>query len=357
MRVVHVVPALFGADGTVGGAERYALELARHMAVSVETSLVTFGDEDRDECAGGLHVRVLAKPTYVRGQRSNPFHFGLFRLLREADIVHCHQQHVLTSSAVALWCRATRRRVFVSDLGGGGWDVSAYVSTDRWFHGHLHLSDYSRRVFGHEGKPWARVISGGVDIDRFCPEEPGGRTTTPIFVGRILPHKGIDDLIAALPPQMDLKIIGPRNDSGTIETLQGLAGERPVRFCHDVDDATLVGEYRRALCLVLPSVYRSASGAETTVPELLGQTLLEAMACQTPVVCTNVASMPEVVDDGVSGFVVPPNDPVTLGRRLQWLAEHPDHAAAMGAAGRRIVLEHFQWPHVVRRCLDAYACA
>jgi glycosyltransferase involved in cell wall biosynthesis len=194
-----------------------------------------------------------------------------------------------------------------------------------------------------------------VDVDRFCPVEPVERSTTPIFVGRILPHKGIDDLIAALPSQMALKIIGPRNETGTIDSLRVLAGERPVAFCHDVDDSTLVNEYRRALCLVLPSVYRAASGAETKVPELLGQTLLEAMACRTPVICTRVASMPEVVEDGVNGFVVPPNDPVTLGHRLRWLVDHPKEAASMGAEGRRIVLERFQWPHVVRRCLDAYA--
>ena len=50
MRVLHVVPALFGADdGIVGGAERYALELARHMADEVPTRLVAFGDRERED--------------------------------------------------------------------------------------------------------------------------------------------------------------------------------------------------------------------------------------------------------------------------------------------------------------------
>ena len=153
---------------------------------------------------------------------------------------------------------------------------------------------------------------------------------------------------------MALKIIGPRNETGTIEALRARAGGRCVTFCHDMDDSALVCEYRRALCLVLPSVYRVAGSVETQVPELLGLTLLEAMACQTPVICTSVASMPEIVEDGINGFVVPPNDPVTLGHRLQWLADHPDQAALMGVAGRQSVLERFQWPLVVRRCLDAY---
>lgn len=141
MKVAHLIPALFGADGIIGGAERYAFELARHMAAHVPTTLVTFGDEDREETIDTLRVRVIGRPWYVRGQRTNPFSFGLFSALRSADIVHCHQQHVLASSLVALWCRATGRRVFVSELGGGGWDISAYVSTNGWYAGHLHLSD------------------------------------------------------------------------------------------------------------------------------------------------------------------------------------------------------------------------
>ena len=353
--MVHLVPALFGPAGVVGGAERYAFELARHMAEEAPTTLVTFGDDDGQDTIEHLRVRVLGRPWRVRGQRTNPFSWRLVGAIRQADVVHCHQQHIVMSSFAAAVCRMSRRRAFVSDLGGGGWDVSAYISTDRWYDGHLHLSEYSQRLAGHAGKPWSRVISGGVDIGKFSPDHAIPRTGTPIFVGRILPHKGVDDLIDALPPGMSLRIIGPPNDTGTIEALGARIAGKPVAFCHDCDDRMLVIEYRRALCLVLPSVYRTADGAETRVPELLGQTLLEAMACGTPVICTNVASLPEVVEDGVSGFVVPPHDPVALGRRLQWLADHPDQAAAMGAAGRRRVLERFQWAHVVRRCLDAYA--
>jgi glycosyltransferase involved in cell wall biosynthesis len=355
MRVVHLVPALFGPDGIVGGAERYAFELARHMANEVPTTLLTFGSQHKSDIVGRLSVQVIGHPWYVRGQQSNPLSWALVGWILRSDVVHCHQQHILMSSLAAAMCRVSRRRVFVSELGGGGWDLSAYLSTDRWFHGHLHLSEYSRNIFGHEGKSWARVISGGVDTERFCPGDAGSRSGIPIFVGRILPHKAVDDLIAALPSGMPLKIIGPPSSPRIIDTLRAAAAGKCVTFCHDCDDSMLVAEYRRALCLVLPSVYRGADGAETSVPELLGQTLLEAMACGTPVICTRVASMPEIVEDGVTGFIVPPHDPVALGQRLQWLADHRQEAAAMGAAGRRRVLERFQWVHVVRRCLDAYA--
>jgi len=79
------------------------------------------------------------------------------------------------------------------------------------------------------------------------------------------------------------------------------------------------------------------------------------MACETPAVATAVASLPEVVADGVTGFVVPPGDPKALRERLRWLQEHHEAADKMGRAGRDRVLERFTWPAVVQRCLTAYA--
>ena len=208
-RVVHVVPQLFGAhDGVYGGAERYALELARHMAERVNTSLVTFGATAREETIGQLRINVIGKPHYVRQQRNNAFAWRLFSHLRRADIVHCHQQHVLTSSLAAVYCRMSGRKVFATDLGGGGWDISSYISTDAWYHGHLHISEYSRMIAGHENNPRAHVILGGVDTRKFFCEPSIKRRDYVLFVGRLLPHKGIDELIRAMPDDMELQIIG-----------------------------------------------------------------------------------------------------------------------------------------------------
>ncbi len=353
--MTHVVPALFDFDGgIIGGAERYALELARHMADEVPTTLVTFGQAGRDESVDSLRVKVLGHPWLVRGQRTNPVSLGLFRELRQADVVHCHQRHVLTSTLSAMYCRATGRRVFATDLGGGGWDISAYVSTDRWYHGHLHISEYSVKIDGHAGHPWAHLISGGVDTERFAPDDTVPRNGSVVFVGRLLPHKGLVDLLDAVGNDVALEIIGQPSDPVFLKELKRRADGRPVRFQHDCDDRALVHAYRRALCVVLPSVYVVPGGGKTLIPELLGQVLLEGMACGTPVVCTDVASMPGVVEDGVTGFVVPPNDPVTLGQKLRWLRDHSADARRMGQMGRRRVLDRFRWREVVRRCLEIY---
>jgi len=357
VRVLHIVPAIFGESGVFGGGERYALELARHMADEVETILLAFGPHDRRERIGNLDLRVIGNPWYVRGQHGNPIALSMLAHLRGADVVHCHQRHLLATSLSALACRVTGRPVFVTDLGGGGWDVSAFVSTDRWFDGHLHLSEYSRTYSGHGSIAFAHVILGGVDTQKFSPGDAITHRGAVVYAGRILPHKGINDLVAAMPPDLELKIIGRVADQRFLADLRRLAAGKRVTFLDNCDDAELIQAYRDALCVVLPSVYRSMYGDETRVPELLGQTLLEGMACSRPVICTRVASLPEIVEDGICGFIVPPNDPAPLADRIQWLREHPVEAAAMGTAARQRVLDYFTWPRVVRRCLEFYASA
>ena len=353
MRVLHVVPALFGPLGVVGGAERYVHELARHMADRTATTLLTFGDTAMDEQQDALRVRVLDRPWRVRGQSGNPFALRALAAMREADVVHCHQQHILVSSAMAIAGRIARRPVFVTDLGGGGWDFSGYMSTDSWYRGHLHISEYSRRHFGHTELASARVILGGVDIERFSPD-PDAQRSRAVFVGRLLPHKGVDDLIAGLPDGIGADIIGRPYDAAYAADLRRLATGKDVRFMHDATDDDIVHAYRTALCVVLPSVYLDRYGQTSWVPELLGQTLLEGMSCGAPGICTDVASMPEIVQDGVSGFVVPPNDPAAIGDRLRLLASDPARLRQMSAAARARVESNFVWPAVVERCLEAY---
>jgi glycosyltransferase involved in cell wall biosynthesis len=338
-----------------GGAERYAYELARAMADSTQTRLVAFADAPGRRSAGRLDVHLLGPAWHVRGQRTNPFHPALLRHLAWADVVHCHQRAVVASSIAAAVGRVAGRRVFVSDLGGGGWDVSAYTDTDRWFRGHLHLSEYSRSLVGHAGWDRAHVISGGVDVDRFSPSPAVAREPLVVFVGRLMPHKGVDFLVEALPPGLDLEVIGRPYDSAFFLRLKALAAGKQVRFRHDCDDAEVIRAYRRAQCVVLPSVYRTSFGGETRVPELLGQTLLEGMACGAAAICTAVASMPEVVADRETGLIVPPNDPAALRAALERIRDDRTETERMGRAGRRRVLELFTWPAVVRRCLAIYS--
>ena len=178
-----------------------------------------------------------------------------------------------------------------------------------------------------------------------------------LFVGRLVPHKGVDALIEALPAGVGLDVVGPPLDPAYIDQLHVLAGDRDVAFHHDWDDARLVRGYQECLCTVLPSVYRDRYGGATNVPELVGQTLLESMACGRPVICTPVGGMPEIVRAGVTGMIVPERDRRALAAAIREL--HGDAAAAdrMGLAGREHAVREHRWEQVVERCLRAYARA
>jgi len=354
-RVVHIVPAFFRKEGGIlGGAERYALELAKAMSERVPTSLFSFGPAAERHQIGKLDVRIFRTAMHVRSQGGNPLAPGFVPKLLGFDVVHCHQRHMVFSSLAAAFSRLSGRKAFVSDLGGGAWDISAYVSTERWFHGHLHISQYSRRLGDRENDPRHHVIMGGVDAERFCPDPTVPRGDDVLFVGRLLPHKGAIDLVDAVDPDMPLTLIGQPYHERYLADLKEAAAGKKVLFRHGCDDFELVDAYRRALVVVLPSVYSDRYGGHGKVPELLGQTLLEGMACGAPAICTDVASMPEVVEDGVTGFIVPPNNPEALGEKLRWLRHHKDEAARMGENARRRVLDLFTWDRVVDRCLDIY---
>lgn len=353
-RVVHIVPAYFRKEGgIVGGAERYALELAKAMARRVPTTLFCFGPGPEQFQVNDLDVRIFKAAIHVRS-KGNPVSPGMLAALRGFDVIHCHQNRMLYASLSAASSRLMGRKVFASDLGGGAWDISSYVSTDRWFNGHLHISEYSRKLAKKADDPRHGVIMGGVDTEKFSPEPSVPRGDSVVFVGRLLPHKGVIDLVDAVDPDMPLELIGQPYNERYFADLKAAAEGKRVQFRHDCDDAAIVDAYRRAQVVVLPSVYDDRYGGHSEVPELLGQTLLEGMSCGTPAICTDVASMPEVVADGETGFVVPPNDPKALGEKLRYLRDHPDEVARMGAAARRRVLDLFTWDRVVDRCLDAY---
>ena len=121
-----------------------------------------------------------------------------------------------------------------------------------------------------------------------------------------------------------------------------------------MDDAGLVERYRSCLACVLPSVATDWKGRTTQVAELLGLVVLESMACGRPAVVSRTTSLPELVDEGHTGFIVPPGDPVALRSRLQQLRADPGLANVMGTAARAAVLKQFTWDATARRCLTAY---
>jgi glycosyltransferase involved in cell wall biosynthesis len=173
-------------------------------------------------------------------------------------------------------------------------------------------------------------------------------------------HKGVDRLIRALPLGATLTIAGstghdPRPpESGYPELLAGLAAGRSVRFMGAVSDAELPALYQSAAVLALPSVERTCDGRQVQISELLGLTVLEAMASGSPVVASRVGGVPEIVVDGETGFLVEPGDVDELHDRLALLLNDPGLAREMGRRARELIVERFTWQHCAARCLTSY---
>lgn len=319
--------------------------------------MITFGRSPaRLREPDGLRVRTLRAVWYRGGHIAHPVAPGLFAALSGADLIHTHHMRSTPSRLAALRARAGRQRLVVTDHGltGGDWGGILPRLFDRF----LMVSAYSARVLG---APPGRtdVIYGGADPVRHAPDPSVDRSGV-LFVGRLTPHKGVDRLIQALPAGARLTVAGstghdpnlPERDYPAL--LRQLAAGRDVDFTGPVPDDTLPDLYGRAAVLVLPSVHRTVYGRDIAVSELLGLTVLEAMASGTPVIASRVGGVPEIVRHGETGCLVEPGDIGELHDRLAEILANPRLARRLGDNARTAVLERFTWPKVAERCLAAY---
>jgi phosphatidyl-myo-inositol alpha-mannosyltransferase len=204
-----------------------------------------------------------------------------------------------------------------------------------------------------------RIVPNGVEVARFRSAralerlaDPG--RTTLLFVGRLEPRKGLEPLVLAfvrLREQRDdlrLLVVG---DGGERERCQGLL---PPRLREEVVFLGRVGDDELPGCYAAADVYVSpALGGES-----FGIVLLEAMAAGTPVVASDLPGYRSVVEDGVSGRLVPPGDADALARAIAEVVDDPARRDALAAAGSHAA-GRYDWPAVageVRACYLAASC-
>ncbi|MEU3768457.1 glycosyltransferase [Amycolatopsis keratiniphila] len=203
----------------------------------------------------------------------------------------------------------------------------------------------------------ASVVPCGVDLTTFTPDgEVAHRTARRriVSVGRLVPRKGFDLAIAALPslPDTELVIVGgpdagPLDKAPEVRRLRAIADRVGV-----ADRVHLPGLVSREQ---MPALLRSADAVVCTPwYEPFGIVPLEAMACGVPVVATAVGGLTDTVVDGVTGMLVPPRNPVELAAALRRLLGDASLCESFGLAGADRVRARYSWDRVASDSLRAY---
>jgi len=266
------------------------------------------------------------------------------------------------------------RRPWKAEQLGGGYRVSSWAERTSYEHADAVIAvSEGMRADVLDCYPMlhperVHVVRNGIDTVAYRPvdgaavlAELGADPALPVvsFVGRITRQKGLGHLLAAahaIDPDAQLLLCAGAPDTPgiaaeTAAAVAGLAAVRPgvVWVQQMLPPETVRAVLSAATVFVCPSVY-----------EPLGIVNLEAMACGTAVVASDVGGIPEVVDDGVTGSLVPfdEHDPAGfaagLARRVNELLADPARAAAMGRAGREQAVREFSWSTVAERTVELY---
>jgi phosphatidylinositol alpha-mannosyltransferase len=330
----------------------------------------------------GHHVDVVTshipgaeeRPNVIRVGRSQPVHsngsqaritvgWGLRRQMRRVlhdgqyDIVHVHSPltpvlPILAIEEAECPVVGTFHTYFDRSL--------AYRLGRRFFQKRLDMlsaaiavSNSTTVALNHYFDADWRIIPNGIDTDAFHPDAPLPPGLSPdvptiLFLGRFDPRNGLPTLIDSF------RLLKGRGNRGRQARLvvvgDGPLRKRYLKLAKGDKDIIFVG----AVLDGRPSYYAHSSVyACPTTKASFGITLLEAMACQTPVVCSDILGFRDVVADGREALMVPCCDREALADSLVRVLDDRALATRLGTTGRRIALQ-YSWPRVAGRILDVY---
>ena len=379
-----------------GGAGVHVAELVKALRVTgTQTKVRAFGEPVGEADTDGFpDLPQLAEANGAL--KTLGVDLTMVPATQGADIVHSHTWYAnfaghLTSMLHGVPHVVTAHslepmRPWKAEQLGGGYALSSFIERTAYEGAAavIAVSDGMRRdvlrSYPQLDESKVHVVHNGIDADAWAPDHSekaleivcghGVDTGRPsiVFVGRITRQKGLPFLLRAMrdvPADVQLVLCAGAPDTPEIlAEVEGLIAE--LRESRDgvvwIPDMLprheVVALLSQATCFVCPSVY-----------EPLGIVNLEAMACELPVVATATGGIPEVVDDGVTGRLVPieqlqdgtgtPIDPdrfvADLAATLIEVVSDPEKARAMGRAGRQRAVEHFGWDAIAERTQQVYA--
>jgi starch synthase len=365
-----------------GGAGVHVEFLARELRPLVDLDVHCWG-ADRADATGHTDPHGYRQPAFT----TMDIAVSMANALEEHDLAHSHTWYANLAGHLAKMTHGIPHVVTAHSLEplrpwkaeqlGGGYRVSSWIEREAYEAADaiVAVSGGMRRdvLAAYPAVPPERVhvIHNGIDTTLYRPD-PGTDVLAKhgvdpdrpyvLFVGRITRQKGVPHLVRAaakLDPGIQLVLCAGGADTPELDAeFRGLVADLEktrtgVRWIPEMlPRAEVVQLLTHAAVFACPSVY-----------EPLGIVNLEAMACGTPVVASDVGGIPEVVDDGRTGLLVHYDEDdaqgfeAGLAAALNEVAGSPDRAAAMGTAGRERAVGEFGWKAIAERTVALYkAC-
>ncbi|GAA1282616.1 glycogen synthase [Brachybacterium sp. JB7] len=374
-----------------GGAGVHVAELTRVLRPSIDVQVRAFGAPREED-----GTTSYSAPAELAGTNAALSTLGTDLLIAAdcagADLVHSHTWYANFAGHMASLLHGIPHvlsahsleplRPWKAEQLGGGYRVSSFAERTAYegAAGVIAVSAGMRqdilRAYPSVDPAKVHVVHNGIDIEEWSPNPETSALTsrgidpeapTIVFVGRITRQKGLPYFLRAvrdLPSEYQVVLCAGAPDTPEIAAeVDALVGE----LARDRGNVHLITEMlprheltqilTHATTFVCPSVY-----------EPLGIVNLEAMACGIPVVASATGGIPEVVDDGTTGYLVEldqlddgtgtPVDPdryvTDLTDALVRMVSDPQRARQMGEASRRRAAEHFSWTSIAERTLEVY---
>lgn len=209
--------------------------------------------------------------------------------------------------------------------------ISAYVA----------LTPFQRQVMIDGGLPAERIRV----IPNFLEPDPGvgrGPRSGALYVGRLSGEKGISVLLGAAAEAPGSVRVAGEGPMAARVLAASAAGH--IKYLGRLSRTAVKAELRRALALVLPSIWF----------EGFPFVILEAFGAGTPIIASRIGSLAELIEDGVTGLLVEPNNPDELARRIHWANDHPGEMRRMGGNARDRYDTRYRGTSHLADLLEAY---